>query len=100
MVITASPEMLLTILVLLILGILVIVVWLVNYIAGPSVKKKSKGKRPSVQFSLEPLEPSPTAGDAKKRRSLPMGADENAPVRDFLYRLCRNSGATGVGEDR
>ena len=77
MVVTASPEMLLTILILLILGILVIVVWLVNYIAGPSVKKKSKGKRPSVQFSLEPSEePSPTAGDAKERRSLPMGERE------------------------
>ena len=77
MVVTASPEMLLTILILLILGILVIVVWLVNYIAGPSVKKKSKGKRPSVQFALEPSEePSPTAGDAKERRSLPMGERE------------------------
>ena len=77
MVVTASPEMLLTILVLLIIGILVILVWLVNYIAGPSVKKKSKGKRPSVQFALElsgePSEPSPTAGDTKERRSLPMG---------------------------
>jgi len=80
MVITASPEMLLTILVLLILGILVIVVWLINYMAGPSVKKKSTGKRSSVQFSLEPSEepwePSPITGDAKERRSLPMGERE------------------------
>jgi hypothetical protein len=72
--------MLLTILVLLIIGILAIVVWLVNYIAGPSVKKKSGGKRPSVQFGLEPSEErspaSPTAGDAKERRSLPMGERE------------------------
>jgi hypothetical protein len=73
MVVTASPEVLLTILVLLIIGILVILMWLVNYIAGASVKKKSKGKRPSVQFALEPSEPSPTAGDTKERRSLPMG---------------------------
>jgi hypothetical protein len=73
MVVTASPEILLTILVLLVIGILVILAWLVNYIAGPSVKKKSEGKRPSVQFALEPSEPSPTAGDTKERRSLPMG---------------------------
>jgi hypothetical protein len=80
MVIDTSPEILLTILVLLIISILLIVVWLVNYLAGPSVKKKSKGKRPSVQFALEPseepLEPSPTAGDAKERRFLPMGYRE------------------------
>ena len=80
MVIDASPEMLLGILVLLIVGIILIVVWLVNYLAGPSVKKKSKGKRPSVQFALEPteepLEPSPTAGDANERRFLPMGYRE------------------------
>ena len=76
MLVTASPEVLLTILALLVIGILVILVWLVNYIAGPSAKKKSKGKRPSVQFALEsseePSEPSPTPGDAKERRSLPM----------------------------
>jgi len=80
MLVTASPEMLLTILILLIIGILAIAVWLVNYIAGPSVKKKSRGKRPSVQFEFEPSEkpsePSPTAGDAKERRSLPMGERE------------------------
>jgi hypothetical protein len=81
MVITASPEMLLTILILLIVGIVVIAVWLVNYIAGPSTKKKNKGKRPSVQLALEPseepLEPSPSAGDAKEeRRPLPMGERE------------------------
>jgi len=80
MVVTASPEMLLTILILLIIGILTIVVWLVNYIAGPSVKKKSKGKRPSVQFGLQPSEkpsePSPTDEDTKERRSLPMGERE------------------------
>ena len=80
MVVTASPEMLLTILILLIIGILTIVVWLVNYIAGPSVKKKSRGKRPSVQFGLEPSEkssePSPTDEDTKERRSLPMGERE------------------------
>jgi hypothetical protein len=73
MLVAASPEVLLTILALLIIGILVILVWLINYIAGPSIKKKSKGKRPSVQFALEPSEPSPTAGDTKERRSLPMG---------------------------
>ena len=76
MVISASPEVLLTILVLLLIIILVIVVWLINYIAGPSAKKKSKGKRPSVQFTLEsseePSEPSPTVGEAKERNSLPM----------------------------
>ena len=80
MVITASPEMLLTILILLIIGTLAIVAWLVNYMAGPSVKKKSRGKRPTVQFGLEPpekpSEPSPTAGNAKERRSLPMGERE------------------------
>jgi hypothetical protein len=76
MVVDASPEMLLTILVLLIIGILAILVWLINYIAGPSVKKKSKGERPSVQFDLEPSEPLPTAGDAKERKSLPMGERE------------------------
>jgi hypothetical protein len=68
------------ILVLLIIGIFVILVWLVNYIAGPSVKKKSKEKQPSVQFALEPpeelSEPWPTAGDVKERRSLPMGGKE------------------------
>ena len=53
MLVTASPEVLLTILALLIIGILLILVWLVNYIAGPSAKKKSKGKRPNVQFALE-----------------------------------------------
>ena len=76
MVVAPSSEILLTILVLLIVGIFLIVVWLVNYIAGPSVKKKSKGKRPSVQFALEPSakpsEPSPTAGDAEERRPLPI----------------------------
>jgi hypothetical protein len=76
MLVTAGPEVLLTILALLIIGILVILAWLVNYISGPSAKKKSKGKRPSVQFALEsseePSEPSPTPGDAKERRSLPM----------------------------
>ncbi|MFB0536459.1 MAG: hypothetical protein ACETWR_15905 [Anaerolineae bacterium] len=80
MVVTASPEVLLTILVLLIIGIFVILVWLVNYIAGPSVKKESKGKRPSVQFAVEPSEelsePWPTAGDVTERRSLPMGGRE------------------------
>jgi hypothetical protein len=80
MVVTASPEMLLTILILLIIGTLAIVVWLVNYMAGPSVKKKSRGKRPSVQFGLgpseKPSEPSSTAGNAKERRSLPMGERE------------------------
>ena len=80
MVIDTSPQILLTILVLLIISILLIVAWLVNYLAGPSVKKKSKGKRPSVQFALEPseepLEPSPTAGDANERRFLPMGYRE------------------------
>ena len=80
MVIDTSPQILLTILVLFILSILLIVAWLVNYLAGPSVKKKSKGKRPSVQFALEPseepLEPSPTAGDTNERRFLPMGYRE------------------------
>lgn len=76
MVVTASPETLLTILILLIIGILIIVMWLVNYIAGPGVKKKSRGKRPGVQFTLEPSVASPTAGDAKGRRSLPMGVRE------------------------
>ena len=80
MVIDTSPQILLTILVLFILSILLIVAWLVNYLAGPSVKKKSKGKRPSVQFALEPseepLETPPTAGDANERRFLPMGYRE------------------------
>lgn len=80
MVVTASPEMLLTILVLLIIGILVMLMWLVNYIAGPSVKKKNKGRRPGAQFALkpseEPWEPLPTAGDVKERRSLPMAKRE------------------------
>jgi hypothetical protein len=72
--------MLLTILALLITGILIIVVWLVNYIAGPRDKKKSTGKRPSVQATLEPSadlpEPPPTDGDAKERRLLPMAERE------------------------
>lgn len=72
MVIDTSPGILLAILILLIIGILVIVVWLVNYIAGPSTRKKSKGKRPSAQFGLEPSEHLSTAGDAKERRPLPM----------------------------
>lgn len=69
-----------TILVLLIVVILLSLVWLINYIAGPSAKKKSKGKRPSAQFTLEPLqessEPLPNAGDAKERKPLPMGVRE------------------------
>lgn len=81
MIVAPSQETLLTILILLIVGIVIIVAWLANYIAGPSPKKKSKGKRPSAQFALEPseepLEPRPTTDeDPRERRSLPMGYRE------------------------
>lgn len=77
MVINASPETLLTILVLLIVGILIMVIWLVNYIAGPGIRKKSRRKRPGVQPTPgPPKEPPSAAEDAGERRSLPMGMRE------------------------
>lgn len=81
MVVDASSEkLLLIILILLIVIILAIAGWLINYMAGPSIKRKRKEKRSNVQFALEPSaepsKPSPTAGDVKDRRPLPMGERE------------------------